>query len=468
MFCAKVAVNLNDTDLAGKSACYTDVDDPDWVPSLNLGFVIEEEEQHSASSSISNDAVDLPTNEDVGNVLVNEDAGNVSTNASKKAPASVATSSTGSQTLVSTSSIGSQTFVPTSSTGSQTFVPTSSIGTQTDGTITGMSDELLFSYKEQIQLLEKMLNKRSVVLSNFEGDDKKTKFFTGISHYATMKAIFELIQSKISNSRKLTNFQIFFMVLTKLRLNLSFRYLSYQFDVSLQTISTHFYKCLLELHKKLKSFVYWPSRENIKRTTPSSFKNSFGDAIVVILDCFEIFCEKPSNQKAMIQCYSRYKHAYTIKYLIGITPQGFISFISKGFGGKSSDKFVTENSGFFDKVQMGDVVMADRGFLIEEELLHRGVELSIPAFTKGKNQLNPREVEGTRSIANVRIHVERVIGQLRQKFNILHQFKFPISLIKKKSASAVNVIDQIVTVCSALSNLCTPIVCKISNEETLE
>lgn len=114
-----------------------------------------------------------------------------------------------------------------------------------------------------------------------------------------------------------------------------------------------------------------------------------------------------------------------------------------------------------DKIQVGDVVMADRGFLIEEELKNRGTELNIPAFTKGLLQLHPRDIESTRNIANVRIHVERVIGQLRQKFTVLRQYKFPISLIKRKESSC-NVIDHMLTVCSALSNLCDPIVCKPS------
>ena len=44
--------------------------------------------------------------------------------------------------------------------------------------------------------------------------------------------------------------------------------------------------------------------------------------------------------------------------------------------------------------------------------------LHVPAFTKGKNQLTALEVEETQSIANVRIHVERVIGMVRQKYTI--------------------------------------------------
>ena len=36
-------------------------------------------------------------------------------------------------------------------------------------------------------------------------------------------------------------------------------------------------------------------------------------------------------------------------------------------------------------------------------MFHRA-QLAIPAFTRGKDQLNPVDVEGTRGIANVGIH----------------------------------------------------------------
>jgi len=45
--------------------------------------------------------------------------------------------------------------------------------------------------------------------------------------------------------------------------------------------------------------------------------------------------------------------------------------------------------------------------------------IKIPAFTKGKNQLCGIEVEQTRRIANVRIHVGRVVGNIRKKYSIL-------------------------------------------------
>ena len=64
-------------------------------------------------------------------------------------------------------------------------------------------------------------------------------------------------------------------------------------------------------------------------------------------------------------------------------------------------------------------MIADRGFNVEDSVAYRGATLNIPAFTKGKSQLPPGDVEETRKLANVRIHVERVIGLVRQRFQFL-------------------------------------------------
>lgn len=53
--------------------------------------------------------------------------------------------------------------------------------------------------------------------------------------------------------------------------------------------------------------------------------------------------------------------------------------------------------------------MADRGFIIEEDVALQGARLTVPAFTKGKQQLSQKDVELSRQIANVCIHVERII-----------------------------------------------------------
>ena len=107
--------------------------------------------------------------------------------------------------------------------------------------------------------------------------------------------------------------------------------------------------------------------------------------------------------------FSSYKHHNTIKVLLGITPQGVISYVSDTWGGRVSDKYITQNCGILNHLIPGDVVLADRGFDIAESVGLMQAQLNIPAFTKGKPQLSAVEDHETRTIANVRIHVERVI-----------------------------------------------------------
>ena len=95
-----------------------------------------------------------------------------------------------------------------------------------------------------------------------------------------------------------------------------------------------------------------------------------------------------------------------MKFLIGITPTGVICFLSKCWGGRVSDQEQTRNSSFLKLIEPGDVILADQGFLIEEDVAIQRGHLVIPAFTKGKHRLSKREVELSRQMACIRIHVE--------------------------------------------------------------
>ncbi len=79
----------------------------------------------------------------------------------------------------------------------------------------------------------------------------------------------------------------------------------------------------------------------------------------------------------------------------------------------------------------------------------------IPAFTKGKSQLHGIEVEQTRRIANVRIHVERVIGNIRQKYTIINSTQ-PIDYVQSDEQQTT--LDKIVCVACALINICDSVV----------
>ena len=53
--------------------------------------------------------------------------------------------------------------------------------------------------------------------------------------------------------------------------------------------------------------------------------------------------------------------------------------------------------------------MADRGFDVEDILAHKKVRLNVPPRLDGRPRLPEKDVEKTRRIAQVRIHVERVV-----------------------------------------------------------
>lgn len=235
-------------------------------------------------------------------------------------------------------------------------------------------------------------------------------------------------------------------------------------DISESRVSRIFHKWIRVMHTELRCLIAWPDDEQLNVNMPDSFKKHFS-RVRCIIDCFEIKIERPISFQARAQTYSNYKKHNTVKVLIGITPTGSISFLSKAWRGRISDKAITKNSGFLDHVKIGDDIMADRGFSIEEDLANHGARLLIHAFTRGKTQLSIREVETTRQLARVRNHVERVIGLMRKKYKIL-QNVLPISLIKCRSDSDSNTctIDRILTTTAALTNLCASVVLKILTE----
>ena len=107
---------------------------------------------------------------------------------------------------------------------------------------------------------------------------------------------------------------------------------------------------------------------------------------------------------AQPQVYSNYKSDNTVKDLIGITPAVAVSFLSYGWGGHVSGKMITLNSGFLEMVSHGDCILADCGFLIEEELATHGAVLRIPALTQGKKQLTARDVNISQQIPHIQIY----------------------------------------------------------------
>lgn len=287
---------------------------------------------------------------------------------------------------------------------------------------------------ERVQFGDKFLN---------QGDTSfKTKFFTGFPTYESFTLVVTFCSSVLPVSKKLSPANVFLLIMMKIRLNLLNQDLAYRFNISASAVSKLLNAGLPAVAQKLSFLVRWPAKEEVIRTLPSVFKPTFRKCRVII-DCTEVFCERARNLTLRALTWSNYKHHNTVKILVGISPTGAVSFISNAFGGRASDKLITQKSGFLNNLEYGDQVLADRGFLIEEELASRGATLAIPSFTKGVKQLSMKNVEESRRLARVRIHVERMMERLKN-FKILAGI-LPLSLVPH--------IDNIVMISAAVSNL---------------
>ena len=138
-----------------------------------------------------------------------------------------------------------------------------------------------------------------------------------------------------------------------------------------------------------------------------------------------------------------YKHHNTVKILVACSPNSSIVYISPAYTGRISDKALTIECGYFDKLPPYSMLMADKGFNIATECVEKNLTLYVPPGRRGASQMSSSCVSKTKRIANHRILIEQVIRRLKT-FRILAN-EIPLSLIGH--------VDQITTVCAALSNL---------------
>ncbi|XP_054594702.2 uncharacterized protein [Nothobranchius furzeri] len=183
--------------------------------------------------------------------------------------------------------------------------------------------------RNENMLLRQKITCTEINETTLQKSDRKVNMLTGLSSYSQLMVIFNVIMPYLKHKSSLTLFQQYILALIKMRMNLSFDFLAFYFSIDSTTVSKLFKHCVSVMYCTLvPSLVIWPERESLRESIPYAFRNSVFEKTVCIIDCFEIFLEKPSNLSASAQCYSAYKSHHTMKYLIAITPQGSICFIS--------------------------------------------------------------------------------------------------------------------------------------------
>jgi hypothetical protein len=334
------------------------------------------------------------------------------------------------------------------------------------------SEEQLVAAREEISRLSaenEMLKNQEFGIQHIQRNQKLVQFYTGFPDFDTLDAVFLALQPtaesmaswaqvqriKATNqhalklrfqAQHLSLFNQFFMFLCRIRQGLLEQDLAVRFNVSQSTVSRTCVTWANYLYFMLGSLPIWPSRAAVDELMPDNFKTLYPKTRV-ILDCTEIRVQTASSKVLNSETYSHYKGTTTLKSLVGISPDGSLTFVSSLYTGCISDKEITKSSGILDLLQEGDAVMVDKGFLIKDLLDEIHATLVIPPFLGPSGQFNNQELARTQNIARLRIHIERAIRRIKE-FHIFDRV-IPLSL-----AGSVN---QLWTVCAILTNFKGPL-----------
>ena len=207
-------------------------------------------------------------------------------------------------------------------------------------------------------------------------------------------------------------------------------------------------KWLTIMDDELRYLIIWPTRVSQWKTMPLCFHSSFAKDVAVILECFEVLIERPTNLLARACTLSSYKHHNSVNILLGITPQGTVSYVCEACGGRVSDKY--ESCGILNHLLPGGIVLADRGFDISDSVGMMQARLHIHctmAFTHGNSQLG----RGKDTLYCYCPHSCRT-----SKNKSILKGIFPLEYVAKKPDGDSPYIDKIVCMCCALCNVVVP------------
>lgn len=274
--------------------------------------------------------------------------------------------------------------------------------------------------KMRVSTLERDLEEQKWGHNLIKDNDAKTMFYTGLPTFAVFLALFKYLEPKAERmqywrgantvevpayfetttnkpgpSRRMPLIEEFFAVLVRLKLGLLLDDISQRFQMSSSHSSCMFITWISLLYLELKLLNPWPSRDQVARHTPQQFMKYPNTR--VIIDCTEVFIERPTSLQSQAQTFSNYKHYNIFKVLISISPSGSITFASDLWGSRVPDRLMTAGCGIIDLLKPGDNVMADKGFDIQDLLGAKKIKLNIhvPPFLGKRQCFSPPEVEET-------------------------------------------------------------------------
>ena len=159
------------------------------------------------------------------------------------------------------------------------------------------------------------------------------------------------------------------------------------------------------------------------------------------------FIETPSDLHMQSSTWNQYKHHITVKFLVASTPNGAICFISPVYVGSILDvelaRVCVDSRITALEDKPGVSIMADRGFTIKDILNKLNIDLNIPPFLDGQQQLAPEQIQSGRRIASVASNICRTC----------HWKDKSLQYSEENHSTLISMARLIISVCAFLTNL---------------
>lgn len=313
-------------------------------------------------------------------------------------------------------------------------------------------EDVVRALRKENQALRESVEKMSLSENSLRNDAEKVKFYTGLPNYFVLETVMWLLAPHMDGIKnmRLSKFQQLLLTLMRLRLDLRNQDLAYRFGVKVGTVTRTVHRMVDIMSSTLvPTAVFWPSRAELRKNLPVALRSSYPDCAVVV-DCFTVPFEGPVSQEKAARrrlgtCCN------VLKYLIGVAPQGVVTFVSRGVLGNVSDKTLAEGCGFLCKLLPGDVVLANRDLDIADSVAARGALFKIAGEAHWSSEGSPVADAASESVT---AHVERVIAMVKQRYAMLTgPVESPFTTAPERTSS-LSTFDKIVQVACALNNLC--------------
>ncbi|XP_068593887.1 uncharacterized protein ftr97 [Cebidichthys violaceus] len=295
--------------------------------------------------------------------------------------------------------------------------------------------EKIEAQRQEIQALRKRLHevtlKQSFGLERFLASDDDIRFYTRFASYRHLQAFWRHIEPATSRmvrvgsrssstlsttaapdpagqqSRCLPQIDELFLFLVYLSLGLTEKDLGDRFNI-VQCAVGGIIKAWVHLLYTLLGVGIWMSPDAIRATMPRVF-GKYSDTQVLI-DCTELRCQMPSSVLVQSKMSSQYKSHTTLKGMMGVSPNGAVTFVSSLYSGSVSDKELFRQSGIVPLLDKDMAVMVDKGFGIDTLVPFKVYRLPFQSKT---SQLSQDHVPVTRDIVRLKMHVEKTTKSVK-------------------------------------------------------